>query len=143
MESPDRKPTSTCKNCMSVFCKFIEVLHPPVCYGTMFSPWSKACTALHCLREAEDREFIHELKGDRMGAWQVIAPLVCNTTGSACTSSGKLISEQQNASFTDLSQGKLMHSPKSPPIFGSRKFLLLQDYPLRINVTSATKSKDG
>jgi hypothetical protein len=78
-----------------------------------------------------------------MGAWQVIAPLVCNTTGSACTSSGKLISEQQNASFTDLSQGKLMHSPKSPPIFGSRKFLLLQDYPLQINVTSATKSKDG
>jgi ABC-type sugar transport system permease subunit len=74
---------------------------------------------------------------------EVIAPLVCNTTGSACTSSGKLISEQQNASFTDLSQGKLMHSPKSPPIFGSRKFLLLQDYPLQINVTSATKSKDG
>jgi hypothetical protein len=77
-----------------------------------------------------------------MGAWQVIAPLVCNTTSSACTSSGKLISEKQNASFTDLSQGKLMHSPKSP-IFGSRKFLLLQDYPLQINVTSATKSKDG
>jgi hypothetical protein len=74
---------------------------------------------------------------------EVIAPLVCNTTGSACTSSGKLISEKQNASFTDLSQGKLIPSPKSPPIFGSRKVLLLQDYPLRINVTSATKSKDG
>jgi hypothetical protein len=47
---------------------------------------------------------------------EVIAPLVCNETGSTKCGSGQVITKQQNDSFTDLSNGTLLLqlSTKSP-----------------------------
>jgi hypothetical protein len=63
---------------------------------------------------------------------EVIAPLVCNNTNPAalspaCTNSGKLITENENATFTDLSQGKPPQALVPQSHVHSRLFLRLQN----------------
>jgi hypothetical protein len=80
------------------------------------------------------------------GCWQVIAPLVCNNTNPAalspaCTNSGKLITENENATFTDLSQGKPPRALVPQSHVHSRLFLRLQNQITSISILSKTSKQ--